>query len=434
MTNQVIAFTKRIEFKTLLDIECKELTGFFPVVKDCLEELKSFLDLFPEIYLLIFDNPPGSSDLKHFMSTLRDREGSIKNMVFIYNEKIDLINAKTFTDDKTDHFMGHLKSLLGNGSIPDSGYIAVPADSLIHFKTLPFDLYIKISENKYLKRIPANEEVDEGNVVAFREKGITELHFERKYNRDFSLMLLNNMINKVEGDYSSVDAKLKALNEVFLTTKEIVQSVGLLPRVIQVCQSVMDSIAEDASKEKDKFSRHLSQISKQSNLNFQFRFVELTSFIATQMVDDMNAPAKDEQIRKVVFASFFCDFTLTSVDQLQLRRQGAIKDLWHEDKKTVEEHALMASRIVAKYKNAPLDADVIIRQHHGSLDGVGLHKFPGDILPLSLILMASQELALAILREPEVSPKKLISSLTKSFEGSALHEYLLRFEKSCLTN
>jgi HD-GYP domain-containing protein (c-di-GMP phosphodiesterase class II) len=245
---------------------------------------------------------------------------------------------------------------------------------------------------------------------------------------------LNNMINKVEKNYSSADEKLKAVNEVFVTTKEIVQSVGLPPRVIEVCESVMESISSDVLKGKDKFASYLTQMKDHSKVNFQFRFVELTSFIATQMVEVQNEPGKNEQIKKIVFAAFFCDISLTESEHLNYRSEESIKDLWPEDKKTILEHALKSSQIAAKYKNAPEDADVIIKQHHGSVDGTGFKDATGPIHPLAKCLMAAQELAFCILKETDKSPETVINNVLTRFQGTPIHSYLVLFEKSCKRN
>lgn len=432
--SQIVAFTKRLDFKTLLDIECKSLTGFAPVVKDTVDEFQSMLGLLGDIDVLIVDEPPVKVDYNFLVKAINEKGGSVKNVIMLSNENRDIKNSKTFPQDKVESLITHLKTLVAPDAKEVTGYISVPTDALIHFKILPFDLYIKISEGKFLKRIPANEDIDESTVVAFKAKGITDLYFEKKHNRDFSLLLLNNMINKVERNYSSEDEKQKAVNEVFVTTKELVQSVGLPPRVIEVCESVMESISVDVMKGKDKFSNYLSQMKDQSNLNFQFRFIELTSFIATQIVDHLNVPDKDEQIKKIVFASFFCDISLSDVTHLDYRTEESVKDLWPDDKKIVLEHALKSSLIAAKYKNAPADADVIIKQHHGSVDGTGFKDASGAILPLAKCLMASQELAFAILKETDRPSETVINNVVTRFAGTPIHSFLVLFEKSCKSN
>lgn len=431
--SQIVAFTKRMDFKTLLDIECKGLTGFAPVVKDTVDDFQSMLGLLGDIDVLIVDQPKTKFDFNFLVQAINDKGGSVKNILMLGSEDTKVGNSKVFPEDKVESLITHLKTLVAPAK-ESTGYISVPTDALKHFKILPFDLFIKISEGKYLKRIPANEDIDDSTVEAFKSKGITDLYFEKQFNRDFSLLLLNNMINKVERDYSSEGEKLKAVNEVFVTTKELVQSFGLPPRVVEVCESVIESISTDVLKGKDKFSNYLVQMKDQSTLNFQFRFVELTSYIATQIVDALNEGDKEEQIRKIVFASFFCDISLSDVSMLDYRTEESIRDLFPEDKKAVLEHALKSSQIAAKYKNAPKDVDLIIKQHHGSVDGTGFKDASGDVLPLSRCLMAAQELAYGILKQSDKRPESVINSVVERFKGSPIHSYLELFEKTTKSN
>lgn len=425
MAANVIVYTTRMDFKTLLEIECKSLTGFAPVVKDSIEELRSFLNLGSDIEILVVDDP-----LNNVMNSI-DQGGSAKNILVLSDRAVTKDQTKSFPTNAVEGLINHLKSILSPTGSSQDGYISIPVDSFIHFKILPFDLYIKISEGKFLKRIPANEDIDESTINAFKAKGVSELHFERKFNRDFSMLLLNNMINKVESDYSSEDAKNKATNEVFLTTKEIVQSVGLPPKVIQVCESVMERITQDVTTNKDKFSNYITDIRTSSTLNFQFRFIELSSFIATRIVDVLNEGTKDEQIKTIVFASFFSDISLKESSQLEYRSAESMKDLWEEDKKLVSEHPFKASEVVTKYKNAPALAGEIIKQHHGSLDGKSFPKTISDeILPLSKCLMAAQELAFNILKNPSTQASDVIKLTTKKFEGTPLHPYMKIMDES----
>lgn len=422
MTAQVLVYTERKDFRTLVEIECKALTGFAPVVKESFEDFSGFLSLMPSIDLLIIDNATSKKDYQLVS------QSSVKNILILSDAPVDLPNSKSFPLSSAVSLIDQVKLLFGQDKTPNEGYISIPIDSFIHFKTLPFDLFIKLGEGNYVKRINSNEDIDEQAILKLKEKGVTEFHFEKKHNRDFSIMLINNMINKVESKYSSQDDQLKATNEVFLTTKEIVQSIGLPPKVIQVCESVMERITSDVALNKDKLSTYLTEIKTKSNLNFQFRLVELTSFIATQMLETENAPGKDENIKKVVFASFFCDISLKENEHLHFRDTDSLKDVWPEDKKTILEHPLKSSEIVAKYKNAPEQTAEIVKQHHGSPSGIGFPEaVSGDLLPMAICLMAAQELAYQILKNPDVSSTQTVINTKKKMAGTPLSKYLDNF-------
>ncbi len=427
MPSNVFVFTQRAELKLLLDIQFREILGMAPVTKDSVIEFQSLLGLVTEVGLVIVDPPPEENG-GGLLAVLASRGKDIRN-VWVLSDERTYKGFQYFGTNGAEDLIANIKSFFSSGEIQNTGYISISIDSFIHFKLLPFDLYIRLSEGKYVKRIPAHEEIDGDLLEGLKAKGVSELFFERKYNKDFSVMLINNMINKVESNYEDDSEKFRAKSEVFLTTKEIVQSVGLPTRVIEVCQSVMDSITADVTKGKDKFSSYLSGMSTSSRQNFQFRFVELTSFLASQMVECLDEKRIMENVKTIVFCAFFCDIALKEAEFLELRSEESLKDLWPADRDEILVHALRASEIVSRYKNAPKGADEIIRQHHGSLDGKGFPDVCREgVSPMAKCLIASHELAFEILRNPGKEPSLIVAELVKRFSGTPLHSYFMFFE------
>lgn len=419
MSAQVVVYTRRDDFKNLVEVECKSVTGFLPVVKESQDELKNFLKLISKIDLLIIDNDGSEADYSFLQMA------DIRTIFLLSKSEVKLPDTKVFICNSVDDLINNIKNLFSKEKAVFTEYISVPIDSFIHFKILPFDLYIKFSDDKFVKRIHANEDIDQNQISNLKSKGITDLHFERKFNREFSILLINNMINKVESEYSSHDDRLKAINEVFLTTQALVKSIGLAPRIIEVCESVMDKITTDITQNKDKFPYYLSDLRNKSALNFQFRLVKLTSLIATKLLETAVGSDKEEDIRTIVFASFFCDISLKDPAFLDYRDEASLKDLWPEDQKMILEHALRSSEIVSKYKNAPDKAAEIIKQHHGSETGIGFVERPGNnLLPHSLCLIVAEEIAYNLLKNPEKNDGDVLNELMKKYEKTPVSAYL----------
>lgn len=433
--SQVMAYTQRVEFKTLLEIECKGLTGFSLMIHEELDDFKSMLSLFDSIDVLIVDEPADHSIFQAILGEINVRRPQIKKVFFLTDSQIGFDNILVFAKHEIEHLVNNLKSLILAPEPSTEGYISIPVESLIHFKVLPFSLFVKLAEGKFIKRIPAHEEIEEATFDSFKQRGITELHFEKRFNRDFSLMLINNMINQVEKDYDSIDEKLVATDAVYATTQQIVNKLGFKPKVIEVCESVINQISDDVAGGKDNFARFLEQLRSQTELSFQYRLMELTSFIATQMIDVMEETGKREKIRKIVFASMFCDYCLKIPTQIHIRKSDQVTKLSVAEQKIINDHALKASELVNQYQNAPYESSVIIKQHHGSLSGVG---FPTEIssklLPLSKLLMAAQEISYQILVENYRHPIDVLSDVKLKFIDTPLEDHFMLFEKTCQNN
>jgi hypothetical protein len=434
--SQVIAFTQNINFRTLLEVQCKEITGFSPIIHQTFDEFLNMLSLLESIDIIIIDEPSDNSIFVNLLNEVITRQGQFKSIFFRTERNPMLEKSKVFLPQDVESLFNELKSFFKNVENKEQGHISIPIDSLVHFKMLPFDLYVKIGEDKFIKRIPAHEEIDDSTFASFLQKGIVELHYERKYNRDFSVMLINNMINKVEKDYASLDEKLEASNEVYLTTHQIVGKLGFKPKMVEVCDSVLNQIAEDVVKGKDNFSKFLEQLRTKTNLSFRYRLMELTSFIGTQMIEATeNGEPHREMIKKLIFSSLFCDITLKHNDQIHVRRPDQVLKLSQVEQKEVNEHALRSSELVNKYQAAPLEASVIIKQHHGSLNGVGIPlEISPKILPLAKCLMAAQEISYQMLLESHRHPIDVLSDVKLRFIDTPLDEYMEIFESSCYEN
>lgn len=433
--SQVMAFTERIEFKTLLEIECRNLTGFSPVIYQSLHEFNSMLSLFESIDMLIIDEPEDAAVFHSLQAEINNRRDKIKHVFILSNQEMMLEDVKIYKKFHLENLLIEMKNLISPSAPIQEGYISIPINTLIHFKVLPFDLYVKISETKFLKRIPAHEDIDALTFKSFLSKGMTDLYFERKNNHDFSIMLINSMINKVEQEYISIDEKLLATNDVFVTTHQIVGKLGFKPRVIEVCESVLNQISDDVSAGHMHFSKFLDQLRSQTELSFHYRLMELTSFIATQIIEEADKTGAREKIKKLIFASMFCDYTLVSSGQIHIRTQAQLSKLLLNEQKLINEHALKASELVNKYQNAPYESSVIIKQHHGSLTGVGFPKeISPAILPLSKCLMTAQEISYNILMESDRHPIDVLSDVKLKFIGTQLEDFFILFENTCQRN
>ena len=430
--SQVMVFTQRPELKMLLEIECKGMAGFSPIIRQGLDDFKSMIGLFDSIDILIIDEPEDQDTFTSLLDLVKNKVGIIKETFFLSKSKTIIENAKVFGNQQIQELLTELNTIIDPTSASEASYISIPIDSLLHFHFLPFDLFVKIGKDKFIRRVPANEQIDQETLATFLQKGVADFYFEKKYNKDFSMMLINNMINKVEKEYESVDEKLHAVNEVFYTTQQIISRLGFKPKLIEVCNSVIDQIVGDVSGTKDNFSKYLGLLRAQENLTFNYRLMELTSFVGTQMIEAVEKHCREDKIKRIIFAAMFCDYALTDQRLLHIRQEDQLLKLSMAEYKEVSQHALRGSELILNYQNAPIEVSTIIKQHHGSADGKGFPKeISPKLTPLSKCFMAAQELSYQILTETDRVPEDVVKDVIKKFAGTPLEEYLLGFEKSC---
>ena len=425
MSVQVFAFTEYSGFQALLDVECREITKHRAITHNSLSELREMMEIFSEIDVLIIDEPEDPKRCHEIINFLGEFEGRFKR-VLILGEKITPRGVmKRYRRIDIAELFEDLKTIVNPDYKEEDGWAPISISTLAHFQNLPFDIYVKISPERYVKRIPAFEDIDEEVLKNFTSRGVEDLFCESRHNREFSRMLISNMVDRIEQEYDTLDEKFKAHNEVFLTTRQIIQELGLSTRVIEVCESAIERITQDVMVSRDQFSGYLTALKNNPELAFHYKLVELTSFVAAQLINGMDMENKTDQVRKLVFASFFCDMTLSQPEFIHIRRADQIENRTLEEVNEINFHALKASELVLSYRNTPKEVALIIRQHHGSFSGIGFPKQrSSDLLPLSKILLISQDLAYDILVEQEGSVLDVLKSFARKHQHSGFQELL----------
>lgn len=431
--NQVLVYTRRAEFRSFLDAECLKIKECFPVFYDTVDELQTIMDIFPKLEVLVIDAPTDIEDLTRLSNFVSTRKDQITHMLLVSDNETPGFN-KVFHSTDWSSLLSHLKTILGDKSGTEGGYVGIPLDCLIHFKVMPFPLFLNISPGKFIKRIPAFEAMDVDVLESYRKRGVKELFFERRYGKDFANILMNNMINRVEMEYDSAEDKERATSEVVGTVRDIVASIGLKPRVIELCETLMTQVMDEVDKGKGiQAVSYLHNLRSKPELDFNYRLIQLTSFVATQILDGRSRAHKKDEIKNVVFSAFFCDMSLKNPEHLHHRNHKTIAALPEEEREEIRWHASLSATMVETNKIGTPESVVIIRQHHGDLYGndipVGVH---GDLLDLSKCLYASQELAYALLTNPDQNLWTVFQKVFKEHKGSPLEEYLSIYEGSFL--
>ncbi len=431
---QIIAYTESADFKTLLEVECTEISGQKPHITQTPEELIDLLNVLQTVDFLIVQLPDDSTrvrELKLFFAEASDR---LKRVFVLGGESGTQQHIRTFAHAEMSALFEETRKLFGPSAAGASvAWTSVPVCALVHFSSVPFDLFIKLSERKFIKRIHKHEEIAKDLITALQEKGIQELYCEKIFNRDFSMMLINNMINRVDRPYATVSEEIHARNEVFETTREIIQNLGLTGRVVEVCDATVEGMCQDVLKEPDQFSAYLTALKNDKSLEFQFKLINLTNYIGSQLILDMGLPQADEQVKKFVFASYFSDMMIKNPIFVHYRRAEELLRLPQEEQNEVYYHAVKASELVTTYRDLPKEVALIIRQHHGSLTGLGFpSEKPSELHPLAKILFVAQDLSHSILTNAETPALDILKGFLRKNKASGLSELVKCLESSLL--
>jgi hypothetical protein len=427
LTAQILAFTKDSQFRQTLVGDCKALTGLAPVIHEGIDELCSMVEMLQQVEVVILHGLGAEVIPAQYLKRLSTPGIVIKNLIYIGGHPPE-VPLKSFPASGYNAMSTYLREVLAASQNYRLAWSAMPLQAIGHFKKVPFDLYVKISDEKFVKRIPAHEEVDPKVLREYQQRGINEFYFHKEHNRDFSQMLINNMINRLEGNYHSLDEELEARSEVFKTVKGIVLDLGIPAKVVEVCDSMIESITDEVLLD-SQLGEYLDRLKNNPNLEIQHKFIELTCLIGGLLITNMETRKVQEKLRSFIFAALFCDMTLADTELIFCFNAEAFDKLTHFQRKAVQFHALKAEELITKYKNAPAEAGLIIRHHHGSLEGIGFpEKKTSLIHPLAKCLIIGQELAHGILTNQQVSSLEILKRMVQNKKGTSLQNLVEQLE------
>ena len=429
MSSQILALITSPELRHVLESECKGLTGFGPVIHDNLDDLDSTLSILLSSDVLVMERPSDEKKSANFLQKITSGKYQIRNVILVGWQYRELNHARSISFAALDLLGENLKECLK--TVGPIGWAKLPLHALYHFKQLPFDLFLKVSEDKYIKRIPADETVEAETIQSFHNRGIEELYFERQHIKDFSRLLISTLMQKAQVEHEDIDRQLKARGEVFLTVKDIVQGMGLNPKVVSVCETLMSGMIMELSRSKDDFALYVDRLKNNPDLTFHHRFVELTCFIGGQLIFAMQELDRQEQLKRYVYAAFFCDITQSKPEFIHCMSAEGLEKLALNDRAEVEEHALWAANMINKNKTIPPEVSTIIQQHHGSMGGVGFPlKKASSLVPLAKCLIISQELAYALLMDSQTPAMEVLKNISKKNSKSSLSELIKVLEQN----
>ena len=304
-----------------------------------------------------------------------------------------------------------------------SDFVSMPSHLFLHFNTLPFDLYLKLSRDgvdKFVKRIPAQENYSHDTLENYISKGASEFYFEKQYIKNFSKLLVDQLEGRIGTSTSVLSDQLQVESEVFHSSKDIINSLGLKPKVVSICEMAIKNI-HDRLKEEKNLKNFLQSLNDKPNLQYQYSFVSITSLICSQILDQKELPQlkKDEFSLRLVFASYFSDISLSNEVFMKCRTDEELMKLNKEEQIHIGKHAQKSAELISTYPLIPADVVKIVQQHHGSLNGIGFPATPAaSISPLTSILMVAQEFSHVILQSKNLKLSGILDQVDAKFKGT----------------
>jgi HD-GYP domain-containing protein (c-di-GMP phosphodiesterase class II) len=351
------------------------------------------------------------------------------------NFKYHALTGTFLNDGNADTFHQLYKKLMKINerlSSPSSEYSPVSMGYFDELDTISVDVFLKLSEMKFIKIIRRFQDILPEDLAKYKEKNVKELYVKQNDLR----MFVNDITSKLNKKYTD-NVSLGRDDLIPLKCHEAVydsiKSIGLEEKGLSLTNKALGAMMDQISKS------NMSSVigSLLNNGNFISEHSLLLSYIACSTC--RKSKWNDQQnIMRLSVASFFHDIKCMDDEVSRVYSLNSVyyEELSYKQKQNFKNHMSEAAKLLSQIDGLPIGVEKIVMNHHEKYDGSG---FPRSLDykmldPLTSIFVVAHEIVdyiyevgfardniISCLQEMKRSYEKgsfpeVISSVAKSFD------------------
>lgn len=301
---------------------------------------------------------------------------------------------KPFSDKDISNRIVQIQSGIQSPPGKTRDYVPINVEILRRLYKIHTAVYLKISNEKFVKVLHPGTEFNHNEVHRFSEKSIDELYIEKIEFENFIKDYRKNVFSRLAWEKVKTEEKIEILADDISLIGKAAKIFGWSPAVVALAQENISNVI-NIVKTEPRFAKLGEMLKNDKNKKLASHTILLT-FMLTELATRMNW-ASQGTIEKLTFAAILHDIELD--DDLFAEKQTLImhnelaelKEIGPSNK--VFSHPLDAAQLTLTWPMCPSDVDIIIRQHHERPDGQGfpLGLAPFKISPLSAAFIMCED-------------------------------------------
>lgn len=326
--------------------------------------------------------------------------------VFCSSEAEDILDKATnvfFHIKKPDIFayIRRLKSKMHEmnkiAEDAESEYTELSLNLVLKLSPIPFDVYLKLSDNNFVKYYSETELIQYVDVISIKAKGAKSLFVkceDMTKARQRMVELLGSKLEEV-GDKVIVNHLLNA-QEVIL---HYLREFGYDQKIQEMTLKNVQTTFQVIHKEKD-LEQCLVKLLELGS--YSRKLYAVTICFSSVILKSLNL-LNEQTLTKMIMAIYFQDIYVIGEDQLSLYTKHDCKRMsWKkpQDEEYYLQHPQRAQELVKNFNSIPQDVDKMIIESHELPSGQGFPRglSGNQISPLSCVLIMANLLAREFLR------------------------------------
>ena len=306
-------------------------------------------------------------------------------------------------------------------ALTDDNFSSIKIDEFYSSQAVLFDIYIKITNNKYLKILHTGDTFSKERLDKYKnEKKVDSLYFHNSDRRKF--IQYNNFLSKKLIANENVPAynKVNILKNVTEKFIEEAYTVGIKPLVIDQGKEVCETVFQLIENQKDLYNV------LRSYQNFDptaYSHAFLVTLYSTAIIKQFEWQSK-ATIETTAMACMFHDIGKTLLPKEFIGM--SVKNMSPDQVEQYKQHPELGFGIIENNRALNNSVKQIILQHHEAYDGTGFpfQKKGQKILTLANIVCLSDDFV-HIMMDEKLQPTEALKRILMDKEGVKRYNSIL---------
>lgn len=276
----------------------------------------------------------------------------------------------------------------------DQGYCPVKTELLLELSPLQADVYIRLSEEKFLKLFRAGDRFEDRDLERYRDqKHIENLWLKADEVRVVAKRLADELEAKLKNPKLEPDEVAESAKNILPVIQSITERLGVTQEVKTLTQ-----LQVSATLKSLQFNWRLTGLLKELKQQGGYLTAHslALSYVAS-LIANKTEWSGEYNAAKLCYAAYLHDLTLKNQEVELFDTMADAENSGKFSAQVLKEyqfHPVWAAERCKHFEVIPHDVDPIVRQHHERPDGSGFPrklKYP-QIQPLSAIFILAHEL------------------------------------------
>jgi HD-GYP domain-containing protein (c-di-GMP phosphodiesterase class II) len=440
---QVIVIEPHKNLRDLLKINLSSFLEVEVIPKANAAEALALLSLLPTVSLVIcrdqIEGEQSAADIVEFMRS----EGREFGLIVMGELPEGSGDIATHVDNPLNWEMTIEKSAKLLGIDADSmkkvtpEYAPIDISYFLTLDTVCCDVYIRIKksshEYQFIKRIHEGDTFSKTMIHKYLEQGLKNFYIPHDMQKNFANHVSDQLVLKLNEPCDNIDDHVKRSCSTFNIALNEIHQMGFTSATIQLVEAIIDDMMKTIENSPNMSPLLHGIINSQTDYLYQHSYMSVA--IASQTLKTLGL-SDLHQLQKVVYASFFKDFSLFGNDELveissfrTLEESNLSEEHWD----LVFNHSLEGAVLIRKHPEAPIGTDELIKHHHGATNGKGFGTQSVETLPLLsqvFVLVTDFVNELLIYKKRGEKPQSIVNLLFEKYPYENCNKILSGIEKT----